>query len=291
MPKYRCWTQGAVECYSRGCVCEGCETFELIGKKCQMKKAVIQLVASCGKPSDDWEIPNDFNKIIDDVKSKLSPVSSISVLQKQLPDKYLPNSANLTNLPNSKKKGMKFMFDEDLNLRYGNSLVPMINAIKQGYESYEDLAKYTGKDSHLLSVNFSDFHKYLVKHNFVKENSDKTKKQAVIDFIQSRLIDKEYTEEVKLLRSNAAKQDERKAATQGDKPINDNSLIPSDMPSELEELRNENETLRKRIEELENQPKQVVDFGAVKAKIISKIDELNEKLKAIELLETTSFDV
>lgn len=105
------------------------------------------------------------------------------------------------------------------------------------------------------------------------------------------MIDKEYTEEVKQLKSDAAKQDERKAGRQEDKPINDNSLTPSDMPSELEELRNENKTLRKRIEELENQPKQIVDFGAVKAKIINKIDELNEKLKAIELLETTSFDV
>ena len=275
MPKYIRWTQGAVECYSRGCVCEGCETFELISKKCQMKKAVIQLVASYGKPSDDWEIPNNFNKIIDDVKSKLSPVSSISALQEQLPDTYLPNSANLTNLTNSKKKGTKFMFDEDLNLRYGNSLVPMINAIKQGYESYEDLEKYGRMSRKLLSVNFATFFNMLTKHNLIKENTDKTKKQAVIDFIQSRLIDKEYTEGVKQLRSDAAKQDERKAGRQEDKPINDNSLTPSDMPSELEELRNENETLRKRIEELENQPKQVVDFGAIKLKITNKIDELN----------------
>lgn len=44
------WTTGAIDCYNRGCVCNGCPTYQIIGKQCQMKKAVIGLVAKFGKP-------------------------------------------------------------------------------------------------------------------------------------------------------------------------------------------------------------------------------------------------
>lgn len=48
----RRWTKGAIECYMRGCVCEGCPVYEQIFKYyprgCQMKAAVIATVRKFG---------------------------------------------------------------------------------------------------------------------------------------------------------------------------------------------------------------------------------------------------
>lgn len=49
----RRWTRSAVECYERGCICQGCfyKTFFTDKKqKCQMKCAVIKSVRLMGKP-------------------------------------------------------------------------------------------------------------------------------------------------------------------------------------------------------------------------------------------------
>ena len=46
----RSWTQGAIDCYNRGCVCKGCITFEIVGYKCHMKAAVFELVKKFGAP-------------------------------------------------------------------------------------------------------------------------------------------------------------------------------------------------------------------------------------------------
>ena len=48
------WTPTALECYKRGCVCEGCfynDFFSATAQKCQMKTAVFELVRSIGAPS------------------------------------------------------------------------------------------------------------------------------------------------------------------------------------------------------------------------------------------------
>ena len=47
----RSWTRGAVECYERGCVCQGCLLYEQLGKKCQMKRSVFELVRKFGAPN------------------------------------------------------------------------------------------------------------------------------------------------------------------------------------------------------------------------------------------------
>lgn len=45
------WSQTALDCYLRGCVCEGCLLSEIIeSSKCHMKAAVIELVRIYGKP-------------------------------------------------------------------------------------------------------------------------------------------------------------------------------------------------------------------------------------------------
>lgn len=38
------WTPSAIDCYERGCICNGCPMYELIGKKCRMKSSVLELV-------------------------------------------------------------------------------------------------------------------------------------------------------------------------------------------------------------------------------------------------------
>jgi len=49
----RRWTATAVECYKRGCNCEGCfykDFFSGSSQKCQMKASVLELVRVIGTP-------------------------------------------------------------------------------------------------------------------------------------------------------------------------------------------------------------------------------------------------
>ena len=52
----RRWNNAALECYKRGCVCDGCfysDFFSATAQKCQMKAAVLELVRTIGAPSVD----------------------------------------------------------------------------------------------------------------------------------------------------------------------------------------------------------------------------------------------
>lgn len=52
----RRWTHTAIECYKRGCVCNGCfysEFFSGNSQRCQMKATVLELVRVLGKPEID----------------------------------------------------------------------------------------------------------------------------------------------------------------------------------------------------------------------------------------------
>ena len=48
------WTATAIDCYNRGCICEGCPIYEEIfkgtGNKCRMKQTVIESVRLFGAP-------------------------------------------------------------------------------------------------------------------------------------------------------------------------------------------------------------------------------------------------
>ena len=51
----RRWTNIAIDCYSRGCVCNGCfynAFFKDSPHKCQMKSTVLELVRVLGTPSN-----------------------------------------------------------------------------------------------------------------------------------------------------------------------------------------------------------------------------------------------
>jgi hypothetical protein len=257
MVKYRRWTQGAVECYSRGCVCQGCELFEILGKNCKMKKSVLSLITDLGKPPDDFEIPNNFNKIIDDSKIKVT-------------------------------KGEVFMFDEDLNLRYGNALAPLIEAVKKGYTDYSDLARETGTNRKTLSVFFSNFRACLIRQRLIKGHQDKTQKQSVIDFIKSRLLDKDYTEFNSGEAENVQEDNKKVIAQEFLREANPQPTLQercNNLLERLEQSQKENSELRSRISELENQPKQIYDFDKIRHQIQSEIDQLTAKIKALDILE------
>ena len=52
----RRWTTTAIECYKRGCNCEGCfynDFFTGSYQKCQMKASVLELVIVIGTPDVD----------------------------------------------------------------------------------------------------------------------------------------------------------------------------------------------------------------------------------------------
>lgn len=49
----RYWTIDAINCYKRGCICEGCPIREMVKSigRCQMKAAVLELVKIHGIPT------------------------------------------------------------------------------------------------------------------------------------------------------------------------------------------------------------------------------------------------
>ena len=58
----RRWTATAVDCYKRGCNCEGCfynDFFSGSHQKCQMKASVLELVRVIGAP--DVDLPQVIN--------------------------------------------------------------------------------------------------------------------------------------------------------------------------------------------------------------------------------------
>ena len=47
------WTEGALECYVRGCVCnEECGNFKVLGRRCNMKACVLESVKTLGNPKE-----------------------------------------------------------------------------------------------------------------------------------------------------------------------------------------------------------------------------------------------
>lgn len=50
------WTESAIDCYERGCVCNGCFMTKILETRCLMKSTVIALVRKFGKPKKPEEI-------------------------------------------------------------------------------------------------------------------------------------------------------------------------------------------------------------------------------------------
>lgn len=236
IPKFRNWQPGSIFCYERGCNCQGCPTQKIMETKCRMKSAVIGLVRLYGPPQKNSE-----EMVI-----------------------------------NQEDKEDKTMFDEDLQLEYSEYLKPTVNAIKQGYETLKDIAKNANISPHNASVYVDTFFQTLSKKGYLSQEPNKSRRQSLCDFIQSRLLDKNYTKQEECCYPPDAEQksDDKKELT----------VNTSDLQNEIKRLNETIYNLNIRIKELETEQKSV-NFEQIKNKLRTDINKLVEKLKAIEDIE------
>lgn len=54
------WTESAIDCYERGCICKGCLMTRILETRCLMKTTVIALVRKFGKPKKPEEITAEW---------------------------------------------------------------------------------------------------------------------------------------------------------------------------------------------------------------------------------------
>lgn len=61
--KQRRWTNSSIDCYERGCICEGCIIDKILKnspQKCQMKATVLELVREFGRPANTDNFKRNF---------------------------------------------------------------------------------------------------------------------------------------------------------------------------------------------------------------------------------------
>ena len=76
---YKQWTTSAIDCYRRGCTCSGCLMHEMLGKRCQMKRAVFELVKRFGAPDiNENGLSRSEQKIIDAILSGCNTKAEIA---------------------------------------------------------------------------------------------------------------------------------------------------------------------------------------------------------------------
>lgn len=103
------WTIGAIECYKRGCRCEGCLLNEMLETRCEMKRAVLELVRRFGAPTEKKKEKtlNEKQKIILD--AILNGAESYNDLYRMTDLKYTSIQTNLSNMfIDAKAKGLVF---------------------------------------------------------------------------------------------------------------------------------------------------------------------------------------
>ena len=254
-PKYRRWSKGAIDCYNRNCVCNGCETFDLIGKQCRMKYAVIFLVKNIGIPEETTKI-----EIINDTESEETT-----------------------------------MFDKDLNLEYPNYMEKIIDSLKKGYETYSDLESATGQNRKAISVYIDGFHKLLLSKDLIKNSDKSKRLQVVdfiqsrlceTDYKQTPVGAAETEQEQKPEQTTPDEPLQTKSQFI--------SRI-ADLSEQCNTLISENDKLKHKITVLEKQLQaehyEEVDFEQIKTRIKMKMQELDVKLHAIEIAEKTIQDL
>lgn len=218
------WTESAIECYERGYNCFGCPTQEIISEKCRMKDAVLNLIQIKGlPPKDDDLFPEFKNRALKLIKLIHNGIETVEELACELgvTKQSIIHYLNTEIFPVYEEKGFirpkknafpafidffkdligekqflknvsteeKIMFDEDLKIKYADFLNPLVEAIKKGYESYDDLVRETTMTKHQISVYWANLLTPWIKSGLISRNSEKTQKQEVIDFIRNRLID------------------------------------------------------------------------------------------------------
>lgn len=147
------------------------------------------------------------------------------------------------------------MFDEDLNLEYPDLLAPLIDAVKKGYKMPKEIGAVINCGNWLVTSHFISFANYLIDLQLLKPKGDKCKRERVIDFIQSRLLDKNYVETASV-----------EPETEPEKP---ESVRPVRVIPKTEEI----------------QPKNNPTISELKMLLDSKITKLQAKRALLEELE------
>lgn len=66
------WTISSIDCYNRGCRCEGCYMREILETPCDMKRAVMELVKRFGAPTEQKEerkVPEKHRIILEAIRN------------------------------------------------------------------------------------------------------------------------------------------------------------------------------------------------------------------------------
>lgn len=177
------------------------------------------------------------------------------------------NLKKLSPPPRKKMKGkiMK-VFDEDLNLNIPNFTAPIIDAIKKGHYMAAEIEKITGIKQGAINSTFCYLTDYLTKHKLINPNNGKTKRQTVVDFIQSRLLDNDYVEKPSPVIPLTEVKELEQAPVTPEKP---EPVKPVRVVAKAEEI----------------QPRNNPTISELKVLLDAKIKKLQEQRKLIEDLE------
>lgn len=130
--EYNKWTQSAIECYSRQCICTGCPIKAQLESKCYMKTCVMELLEKFGEPpnfmNDDIfpDMSEKQRKIIDAILNGANTTTEIAL-------KLNTNTNNATTYLNQlykKTENLGYRFKK--NFGKLPEFITFINQIEKG---------------------------------------------------------------------------------------------------------------------------------------------------------------
>lgn len=86
--EWRRWTRGAVECYNRSCICEGCPVKDILSSECRMKYAVISLVRTNGLPPSILSLEEE-EKLVDTIANYIDEGFNLKEISQKLNMAYV----------------------------------------------------------------------------------------------------------------------------------------------------------------------------------------------------------
>lgn len=293
------WYEDTLFCYNRHFDCLGCKLFKLTSGKCRLKGFVQNLLLKGIYPPKKNEgcfpgmtsseilvtkaiyeghvtheqISNYTGLSEPSVQSILSPLYSLAEINglNFKEGKMLPQLVKF--LLKRKDESMakhEIYYDSDLDLNYSETYKPLISAIKSGYTGYSDLEDKTDIKRGTLSFQFFAFADFLIKGGFISNTTGKSKRELVIDFIQSRLIKIHEAESDSNGKELSGKENpgcyiEKLTETE-------EKVTPTSKPTDTQDTQNTQVLQDKIAKKLEKE-------------ILSEIEFLRSKLKSLELLK------
>ena len=203
------WSESAIDCYNRGCVCQGCPTKEILETKCTMKKTVIDLVSKIGIPPNVPFIEGLTAQQNDILACILNGTTEVSAIAEELqipqtqvrtqlglirpyfeemgfePKSYSTKTVDLIEFIKTEYgKEIKMYYDEDLGIDYPEKYTGVVDAIKKGYEKQIDIAREAGIKEGTICF----FLNQLARH-FKLETTETSSRVALCNFIRNKLFD------------------------------------------------------------------------------------------------------